>query len=137
MKEPEVYMQLQIGPSRRLRFLRLMLWVLAWVGLWAAHLPRPLQWLGSLWLLWDATREVRPQPSYQLRLGSAGNLWLQSGQEWVAARVDSSSRVTPVMAWLLLHVEGRRQRIVVMPDALPDEDFRRLRIWLRQFATSR
>lgn len=137
MKEPEVYMQVRIGPSRRLRFVRLVLWMLAWVGLWAAHLPRPLQWLGSLLLLWDATREVREPPVQVLRLGSHGHLWLRSQAAWQPAHVDPASRVTPVMTWLLLVVEGHRQRIVIMPDSLPAEDFRRLRIWLRQFASKR
>lgn len=137
MKEPEVYMQVRIGPSRRLRFARLLLWVLAWVGLWAAHLPRPLQWLGSLLLLWDAAREVHVPPVEELRLGSAGSLWWRDGEGWRPAQVDVASRVTPVMVWLRLRIEGRRRHIVVMPDALPAEDFRRLRVWLRQFAMSR
>lgn len=117
--------------------MRLALWMLAWVGLWAAHLPRPLQWLGSLWLLWDVTREVRVQPTDVLRLGTAGHLWLREGEDWKPARLDTASRVTPLMVWLSLEVEGRRRRIVVLPDSMPAEDFRRLRVWLRQFATSR
>jgi toxin CptA len=137
MKHGEVYTQVQVGPSRRLRFMRLALWMLAWVGLWAAHLPRPLQWLGSLWLLWDVTREVRVQPTDVLRLGTAGHLWLREGEDWKPARLDTASRVTPLMVWLSLEVEGRRRRIVVLPDSMPAEDFRRLRVWLRQFATSR
>lgn len=52
---------------------------------------------------------------------------------WQPAEVRGSSFVQPWLTVLHLSLEGRRFGIalVLLPDMLPCEDFRRLRVWLR------
>ena len=47
------------------------------------------------------------------------------------ALIEPESTVTALMTVLLLRVEGRREALVVLADALSNDDFRRLRLWLR------
>lgn len=53
--------------------------------------------------------------------------------DWQPVEVRGSSFVQPWLTVLHLDLAGRRRclALVVLPDMLPREDFRRLRVWLR------
>ena len=51
--------------------------------------------------------------------------------------IEPESTVTALMTVLLLRVEGRREALVLLADALSNDDFRRLRLWLRWRVRSR
>lgn len=52
--------------------------------------------------------------------------------DWVPADVLGSSFVKPWLTILHLRLEGRRSMlpVILLPDCMPTEDFRRLRMWL-------
>lgn len=72
-------------------------------------------------------------PVHGLNLAMDGtfSVRLKSG-EWVPAEVLGSSFVKPWLTVLHLKLEGRRfmAPLVLLPDMLAQEDFRRLRMWL-------
>jgi toxin CptA len=74
-----------------------------------------------------------------LRLSGAG-LEILQGQEgaWLPVTVLDSSLVTPWLTVLHLKRQGRRGMLplVLLPDMMLPEDFRRLRVWLRWGRTS-
>ena len=47
------------------------------------------------------------------------------------ASIHPQSTVTPSLTVILLRQEGRLEALVLLPDALDREDYRRLRLWLR------
>jgi toxin CptA len=53
--------------------------------------------------------------------------------EWLPASIQGSSFVAPYMTILHLRLNGkpRRYYVVLMPDAVPADDFRKLRVWLK------
>lgn len=68
-----------------------------------------------------------------LRLGQGGGLecGFENGR-WVPAKVLARTTVLPWLVVLRLELAGQgRRSAVVLPDSLPAQDFRRLRVWLR------
>lgn len=62
-----------------------------------------------------------------------GSLAVRSGDDWVEARLLPDSTVLPwlvVLRYRLPDARGPGAR-VVLPDSLPADDFRHLRVWLR------
>lgn len=69
-----------------------------------------------------------------LELKPDGTVAVQDWQgRWAEARILGSSFVSPRLTILNLALAGTRlpRSLVVAPDALPAEEFRRLRVWLR------
>ena len=58
---------------------------------------------------------------------------LQRDGHWSPATVLRSSFVLPWLVVLHLRLEGRRLMlpVVLLPDSMGNDDFRRLRVWLR------
>jgi toxin CptA len=58
---------------------------------------------------------------------------LDRGGDWRPASVQGSSFVAPYLTLLhlKLHAERRLRYLVIMPDAVATEDFRKLRVWLK------
>jgi hypothetical protein len=58
--------------------------------------------------------------------------WRSRDGEWEEGRLGESQFVSVVFVIVEFRdARGRARRMVVMPDSLPPEDFRRLRVWLR------
>ncbi|OIQ81376.1 hypothetical protein GALL_368600 [mine drainage metagenome] len=113
------------------------------VMLLIALLPLP-PWaaiLGALALLcstgYECSRHAwlrTPQAITALEVDARGELRCFSrAHDWCAAEVLGSSFVTPKLTVLNLRLKGRRlvQHVVLLPDAVEREQFRRLRVWLR------
>ena len=67
-----------------------------------------------------------------LRVNIKGEFSVQQrGGEWLVASVLVSSFVMPWLTILQLKIADKREYLVLLPDALDADDFRRLRVWLR------
>jgi toxin CptA len=74
--------------------------------------------------------------STELRTEQDGTLLRKTGDEWQPASLLPSTRVTPWLTVLHLRDDNdRRTHIVILPDSLGQDDYRRLRVWLRWKAT--
>ena len=100
--------------------------------------PVPLRLLGVLLLglggAWTI-RQLRPQIE-ALRLLADGNVAIKcaggNDQEFVPVRVQHGATVHPWLTVLRLATrEGQPYRLLLTPDCLLPEDFRRLRVFLR------
>lgn len=102
----------------------------------ACWLPWPLPWRLSLLaaLAFSAWRAVRRSPVTGLRLSEKGSLTLLLADGLaVSANVEAGSVVFPRLVVLRAReLETRRSHsLVLLPDSLPQEHFRLLRVWLR------
>jgi len=130
-----------VGPSRRLAgvlvgmhgFAAAMFW-LAPLPHWLAALLMPVL-IGSAWhtLLRDGFRTQR-HSLIALRLAADGRCEFQTrAGAWREAALLGSSFVAPYLTMLNLKPAGGRlaKHLVILPDAVNVEDFRRLRVWLK------
>ncbi len=125
---------LRCQPSRSLLGILLGLHLLAAAALFLAGLPDWARWAGVLTLAVGAAFQLRRQETTELRLEPDGSLLLRSGEdEWRPAAVLAQTSVSPWLSVLRyrLEGEGRARSLAVLPDSLPADDFRRLRVWLR------
>lgn len=121
-----------LAPSRVLRVLLWLLHGLAAVAVLIADLP-PLWQAGLLLalggsLLWHARQTT---PPLVLRGKADGSLERRSDDTWLRVELSASSTVLPRLTVLHIKEQGSRRHLVILPDSLPAEDFRRLRVWLR------
>ena len=124
---------IEIRDSRLLR-LFLMNAHLAGIGaLFFAALPPISQWSGAVLLMISLTLHFRPRPRFRLRGDGEGKLKVWQEGEWQPTRIANSSVVWPFCVVLRLTIANQRQfrSLVILPDSLPETDFRRLRVWLR------
>jgi toxin CptA len=126
--------KLRLRPSRigRAGLLTAALLALAAIGL--ADLPFPARVLAALAVGISVLRAWRPPMPLELRLQPDGRLeWRDAATSWQAASVLGSSVVNPWLSVLAWRPEGQRRvrYLVVYPDSLHPDDFRRLRVWLR------
>jgi len=105
--------------------------------LWESVLPRPALVLAltaslAYHLAQHALRRL-PGSVTGLNLALDGAFAIRRGGDWLPAEVLGSSFVHPHLTVLSLRLEGRRfaTHVVLVPDALDAEAFRRLRVWLR------
>ncbi len=87
-------------------------------------------------LAYHGNREIlrRSRNSVQaVHLAADGTFSIRFGSSWLQAEVQGSSFVRPWLTVLHLKPQGRRfgMPLVLLPDMLRTEDFRRLRVWLR------
>lgn len=75
----------------------------------------------------------RHQQVYALQINVKGELFVQHGDEWREAEVLSSSLVLPYLTVLNLKLSNGRKpfHVVLLPDSVDAENFRRLRVWLK------
>ncbi len=68
-----------------------------------------------------------------LKMNVKGELFVQQQEEWLETKVLSSSLVLPYLTVLNLKVPNRRWsfNVLVLPDSVDAESFRRLRVWLK------
>lgn len=141
-------MSFEIAPSRILRGLLWGLHGLAWLALGLAALPLAVQGLAAA-LVGLSLFGWAPPPACRLRTDRDGVLHYCAGFDpdapWLACQVAGASHVTPLYCSLILRPQnpesvqrGAMQRgalrILILPDSLPSEDFRRLRVWLRRWS---
>jgi hypothetical protein len=134
-------LRLRLGPSARLGWLlgagHVGVVVLCWItalGWWLSiGLSTAAVVSLAVTLRYHALRSAAGALT-ALELRQDGSVAVQDQQgRWSEARVLGSSFVSPVLTILNLKVAGARLRrsVVVAPDSLPPDDFRRLRVWLR------
>lgn len=130
---------LSLQPSRRLALLLLvahggMLTVIAFAGL---DVWFKLVFLAAVFLS-AATQIARlygRRSIVRLTLHADGVLeYMRRDDESATALIHQQSTVTSVLVVLLLKRESYLEALVVAPDALPCDDFRKLRLWLRWVA---
>lgn len=84
-------------------------------------------------VLWrDALlRDSRSGVAFQFAAGGSISFRLRKG-EWLAGTADRSSFVSPCMVLLNITTDaGKKRSLVIMPDSMDKDDFRRLRVRLR------
>ena len=139
-------MSFEIAPSRILRGLVWSLHGLAWLAISLAALPVVVQGAAAV-LVGVSLFGWSPSSACRLRADPDGVLHYSAGMApdapWVACRVEGASHVTPLYCSLILRPQidgraqggqsGKRRRVLILPDSLSGEDFRRLRVWLRRW----
>ena len=124
--------QFRIGFSRRLLLALHGLHGLALIACWANTLPWQGQALFSIGVSLSWRLQIR---CYQakvtyLRLDANGWSLANSAGEWQPIEIVGSSVLTPWL--LLLHLQGESAtEILVMPDSLVADDFRRLLVLVK------
>jgi toxin CptA len=134
-----------LGPSRLLA--AILLGGLAAVAVVLVFVDLSVGWLALIYLLLLLSLGHEARKALRLGAGSVVNLrvaaddkltlQLRSG-EWRDAEVLGSTYVTAFLSVVNLRVadERRQRHVVLLPDVLPAEDYRRLRVWLRWRAAS-
>ncbi len=122
----------ELKPSRLLRVARLLLHALAAAALLLADLAAGLQIAGAAVLAAGAWAALRPGPALRLRCREDGSLAVDTGTGTAAASLLPGAVVLPWLCVLRLRLEdGRPLTLVALPDSLPAEEFRGLRVWLQ------
>lgn len=57
--------------------------------------------------------------------------FIRANNESGEAGISLQSTVTPLLTLVLLRQQGRLEALVLLPDSLSQDDYRRLRLWLR------
>ena len=125
-----------LQPSRRLAALLIVAHGLVAAALSPLSLPVWLMFALLAAILASAWRSRRqfasPRRIHRLTLRTDGRLEFSrvdgSGGEAV---VQPQTTVTSFLCVLVLRTQGSTEALVLLPDALPAADFRRLRLWLR------
>ncbi len=143
-------MSFEIAPSRIVRGIVWGLHGLAWLAIGLAALPLAVQGMAAV-LVAASLYGWSPPPACRLRADPDGVLHYRTGMApdtaWVACRVDGASHVTPLFCSLILRPQteghpqdgsqrGKKLSVLILPDSLPREDFRRLRVWLRRWGAA-
>jgi toxin CptA len=104
------------------------------VPIWLAGLLILTAMLATLHALALHALLLRPSSIVRIEVTASGEMrcMLRSG-EMFAATVLSSSTVMPWLTVLNLKLPGKRlaRHVILLPDALDANEFRRLRVWLR------
>ena len=122
---------------RRLLMLLAGAHALAWGCLWPLDMPGLIKLAAGLLLLWSMLfqwrRHASPARLQHLSLGRDGCLLVTTGQGTThEARILPDTSVHPWLSVLWLELlDGRRHVLTLLPGSLPEDDFRRLRVWLR------
>lgn len=124
----------ELRRSRFLFFLIILLHGLAMASLFALPCPLYVRFLLCLPVVWSARHSLRPATLSALRLSAANELDCADFQgQWQTLDILPGSTVFP---WLIVlnlrEPEGERQQaLVLLPDQMPKETFRRLQRHLR------
>lgn len=125
-------LELTLRPSRINSAVRYLGLGLALLGIWLADLVVWLQLTMTAGLFVAAVtlqREGLKDPR-GLRVGQSGQIHVLLG-EWKVARIHGRPVVLPWFASLVLVSEdGGSRRLIIWPDSLEPDAFRKLRVWL-------
>lgn len=127
---------LVVTPSRRLRIGLAGLHGAGLAAVLLAALAPAVQAGLGLAVLASLAWHLRPGTATRLRCQADGGLAVELGTTWVTASRVRHHVLTPDL--ILLHVRlGRAaRRLLILPDGLPADDLRRLRVWLRWCAAA-
>lgn len=122
-----------VGASRQLRLLLAAFHIVGAAAIMLAALDPLLQWAGMVLVCCSLAYYLRPVQNVRLRADREGKLEIWQGEKWSEARLAGSSVVLPGCTVMRVGIENRRRQhsLIVLPDSLPAEDYRRLRVWLR------
>ncbi|MEO1765659.1 protein YgfX [Thiobacter aerophilum] len=132
-------LSLVIRPAPRLMLLLALLYASAGLCVVVVPLPRPLQLMLLTMLLLAAAHSIwlhglgRHRRAIQrLELDAQGQLYVIDGTgQPQRARVSAASFVTPWLTVLDFATERGRRTLLIMPERVDAEAYRRLRVWLR------
>lgn len=121
-----------IRPSRRLSLAVAALHLIAGMAVWLAALPIPAQIAGSLLLAVSLAMRRHPVLETTLRGLADGTLEIRRNDAWHEIKRVSYKLVLPLITILRIQPaeDSRPRYLVMLPDSLPPEDFRRLRVWM-------
>ncbi|TCJ14751.1 hypothetical protein EZJ19_09215 [Parasulfuritortus cantonensis] len=124
---------LEVRPSAIFRNVVMAAHVLAGLATWLAGLAGWQPAVLVIALAASFIQYTRSRRTTVLRGHADGRLEIRVGDDWHPATVGPD---TVVLSWLVVmryRMEGGRRHasLVVLPDSLPAQDFRHLRIWLR------
>ena len=124
---------LTIKPSRIALAMVLGVHVLAVVAVTVAGLGVAVRVVLIVMVVTSAVFNLRRRNNLTLRCHAGGGLDIKEGEEWVAAALQQDSLVWPGLVMLRYRMEGRHRVAArsIFHDSLDQEDFRRLKVWLR------
>lgn len=127
--------------SRLLDFFLVSIHALGALALFLVSLPTPIRIVTLVFVLLSLARALRRETFNRLTLSSENAteicLWGDAPRAVVASILPQTS-VFFFLVVLHLHEEGSRVRmqLVLLPDQMGTDEFRRLRVWLRWRLTS-
>ena len=139
---PSTSARFVVKPSRVLAWALFLVSALAIAALWTLDLPLAVRAVAGIAVLatgifhtrtlWAGQSRWMPN-GHEFELLPDGNCrWKNIQGNWLDAEILGSSFVSSWMTLLNLKTDARRSiSIAILPDTLAQEDFRRLRIWLR------
>lgn len=125
---------LTIMPSRRAAAILLGAHVLAGAAVAMAVLPAvPRAGLIAAVVVHALWSSRRKQPALRLRCQADGGLGILEGDEALPAVLAPDSMVWPGLVVLRYRLGNERRMTtrIVFADSMPEDDFRRLRVWMR------
>lgn len=125
--------EIELKPSRRLRWLFAAMTALALAAVWLAALPPWLQG-GSTVALAGLVLHGRRRATWpRLRIAADGRLQVRAGTgPWREIETLADSFVSPVLIVLRYRPpDGRVRSLALLSDSAPADDLRRLRVSLR------
>ncbi|HKJ10057.1 MAG TPA: protein YgfX [Gammaproteobacteria bacterium] len=132
-------LRLEPQVSRSLTRFLFFLHALALVAAWTAPLAWPVKLVLTAAVLIGGWRELRRQRGVRdatlLRIvwGADGTWSVRVNGRWQSARLEPDVHEHPLLVVLPLRTEdGRVRRIVIAPDAIDADSYRRLRVRIRQ-----
>ncbi|MGA7799899.1 MAG: protein YgfX [Gammaproteobacteria bacterium] len=134
-------LRLELQPSRLLTRFLCCGHALALLAAWAAALSLPLRVLLTAVILASGWHELRRQRGIRAGKPSvivwgADGIWsVHSGGRWQSAHLERTVHEHPLLVVLPLRTEdGRVHRVVIPPDAVDVDSYRRLRVRIRHMA---
>ncbi len=134
-------LRFEIQPSRLLARFLFCVHALALLAAWAAPLSVPLRVLLTAAILASGWRELRRQRGIRVRMpssivwGADGSWSVHAGGRWQSAHLERTVHEHPMLVVLPLRTEdGRIHRVVIPPDAVDVDSYRRLRVRIRHMA---
>jgi hypothetical protein len=130
-------LRLEPAAAPRLAAGVLLYHVLAALVPWLARVPAGLAAALSLAALAGLALTLARLPGRHCRLAGVchdGRVWrvrLADGQDWLPAELCPASRVFPGLVYLRLRAGGSRPGWLVVPGAVPADEFRRLKARIR------
>lgn len=127
------FLLLDLQPSRYQSLLNAVIHLFAGVGVLLLDLPA--LWCAGLLAAIVADYAVTGRMGWAgtLRCGADGHFEVQAGDEWLDAELSPETVVWPWLVVLHYRLAGAHRPVarVILPDSLDEEDFRRLRVWLK------
>ncbi|MCP5278857.1 MAG: hypothetical protein H6935_10925 [Thiobacillus sp.] len=121
------------APSKALRNGLLGMHAIGLVALWLSDLTTHLQAMLGLLLLASGTWRLRTPHSLTLAFHRDGQFAIQMHGARLPSALGLQQAILPWIVVLRYRLgdRGRTRQHLLLPDCLPDQDLRRLRVWLK------